>query len=74
MQQSGPLDALPLPGIYLIITMVALLAVELGFRLARNRLLRSPRESEERGAGRCDRRSYPGTAGFPARIYVRLGG
>jgi hypothetical protein len=46
MQQSGSLDALRLPGVYLIITLVALLAVELGFRLARNRLLLSLPENE----------------------------
>ncbi|HWM67182.1 MAG TPA: hypothetical protein VNO35_11415 [Steroidobacteraceae bacterium] len=46
MQQSGPLDALPLFGVYLIISLVALLAVELGFRLARNRLLRSLHEDQ----------------------------
>jgi len=46
MQQAGPLDALPLSGVYLIITLGALLAVELGFRLARNRILRSLPENE----------------------------
>jgi hypothetical protein len=44
MQQAGPLDALPLWGVYVVISLVALLAVELGFRLARNRLLRSLHE------------------------------
>src|SRR6266404_3021294 len=37
MQTAGPLDSLPLAGVYLIISLLALLAVELGFRLARNR-------------------------------------
>jgi len=46
MQQAGPLDVLPLPGVYLIIALIALLAVELGFRLARNRRLRSLPENE----------------------------
>src|SRR5882757_7695151 len=46
MQQAGPLDVLPLPGVYLIMTLVALLAVELGFRLARNRLRRSLGEDQ----------------------------
>jgi hypothetical protein len=46
MQQTGPLDALPLLGVYLIISLVALLAVELGFRAARNRLMRSVHENE----------------------------
>jgi hypothetical protein len=46
MQQAGSFDVLPLPGVYLVIALVALLAVELGFRLARNRLLRSPPENE----------------------------
>jgi hypothetical protein len=46
MQQTGPWDALPLPGFYLIIALIALLAVELGFRLARSRVLRSVHENE----------------------------
>jgi hypothetical protein len=46
MQQVGPLDELPLPWVYLLISLVALLAVELGFRLARTRLLRSPGEDQ----------------------------
>ena len=46
MQQVGPLDELPLPWVYVVISLVALLAVELGFRLARNRLLRSPGEDQ----------------------------
>jgi hypothetical protein len=35
-QQAGPLDSVPLVGVYLIISLIALLAVELGYRLARN--------------------------------------
>jgi hypothetical protein len=46
VQQAGPLDALPLPGVFLIINVIALLAVELGFRLARIRFLRSLPEDE----------------------------
>jgi hypothetical protein len=41
MQQAGPLDQLPLPWVYAVISLVALVAVELGFRLAGNRLRRS---------------------------------
>jgi len=36
----------PLPWVYVVISLVALLAVELGFRLARNRRLRSPGEDQ----------------------------
>jgi hypothetical protein len=46
MQQAGPLDALPLVGVYLVISLVALLAVDLGFRLARSRFPRSLPEDE----------------------------
>jgi hypothetical protein len=46
MQQAGPLDEIPLPWVYVVISLVALLAVELGFRLARNRLRRSPGEDQ----------------------------
>jgi len=46
MQQSGPLDALSLFEVYLATSLLALLAVELGFRLARSRLRRSLHEPE----------------------------
>jgi len=46
MQQAGPLDTLPLFGVYLTITLVALLAVELGFRLSRHRVSRSLHEDQ----------------------------
>jgi hypothetical protein len=46
MQQTGPWDALPLPWFYVLIALIALLAAELGFRLARNRVQRSAPESE----------------------------
>jgi hypothetical protein len=46
MQQAGPLDALPLFGVYLVTSLVALLAVELGFRLARRRATQSQQEEE----------------------------
>jgi hypothetical protein len=46
MQQSSPLDALPLLGVYVIISLIALLAVELGFRLARSRFLPSSHQDD----------------------------
>jgi hypothetical protein len=46
MQQTGSWDVLSLPGFYMICALVSLLAVELGFRLARNRVLRSVHENE----------------------------
>jgi len=72
MQQSGPLDALPLPGVYLIITLVALLAVELGFRLARNRLLRSLRENEAPVGVEMERKIYL-IRREPLNVSVELG-
>jgi hypothetical protein len=47
MQPTGPWDALPLPWFYLLIALIALLAVELGFRLARNRVRRSVHENDD---------------------------
>jgi hypothetical protein len=46
MQQTGPWDALSLPVFYLAIALASLLAVELGCRLARSRVLRAVHEDE----------------------------
>ncbi len=46
MPQAVSFDSLPLWGVYLATSLIALLAVELGFRLARNRLQHSLHEGE----------------------------
>jgi hypothetical protein len=46
MEQAGPLDLLPLPAIYLLTSLLALLAVEAGFRLAKHRSHRELHEKE----------------------------
>ena len=46
MQYNGPLDALPLWGLFLVILLVALLSVECGYRLGKFRRSRSEQEKE----------------------------
>jgi hypothetical protein len=46
MEQTGPLDLLPLPAMYLLTSLFALMAVEAGFRLAKRRLRRELYEKE----------------------------
>jgi hypothetical protein len=46
MEQTGPLDLLPLPAMYVLTSLLALLAVEAGFRLAKRRLHRELYEKE----------------------------
>jgi hypothetical protein len=46
MQYNGPLDALPLWGLFLVILLVVLLSVECGYRLGKFRRSRSEQEKE----------------------------
>jgi hypothetical protein len=46
MQSNGPLDALPLWGLFVVILLVVLLSVECGYRLGKYRRSRSEQEKE----------------------------
>ena len=46
MQNDGPLDALPLWGLFLVILLLVLLSVEGGYRLGKYRRSRSEQEKE----------------------------
>jgi hypothetical protein len=46
MQGKGPLDALPLSGLFLVILLIVLLSVECGYRLGKYRRSRSEEEKE----------------------------
>jgi len=46
MQNNGPLDVLPLWGVFIVILVVVLLSVECGYRLGRYRRSRSEQEKE----------------------------
>jgi hypothetical protein len=46
MQRSGPLDALPLWGLFLVIVLLVLVSVESGYRLGKYRRHRSDQEKE----------------------------
>ena len=46
MESNGPLDALPLWGVFIAILVVVLLSVECGYRLGRYRRGRQEQEKE----------------------------
>jgi membrane protein YdbS with pleckstrin-like domain len=46
VQSSGPLDALPLWGLFVVILLVVLLSVECGYRLGKYRRSRHEQEKE----------------------------